>query len=209
VKRPMTWMVSVLSLGAAMYFGSKLWAQAARPAATAQTRVAMLNLRWVIKNYAKYQEFIEQMKAQEKDFIEQMTNKQKKLEALAKEVEPMPQGAAREAKEQEMRNLQREMEDLKLKVRKEVGQRSNDEMVKVYKEVRDAAYRHAQAQGFDLVFHFEGPADNKEVDSPVLVMRNINAGGCVPLYWNPALDISGHVLNTLNAKFKSSSTPAH
>jgi len=201
----MTWMVSVLSLGAAMYFGSKLWAQAGRPASTAQTRVAMLNLRWVIKNYAKYQEFIEQMKAEEKKFIDTMTSKQKQLETMAKEAEKL-EGATREAKEQEMRNVQREMEDLKLRVRKEVGQRSNDEMVKVYKEVRDAAYRHAQSQGFDLVFHFEGPADNKEVDSPVLVMRNINAGGCVPLYWNPSLDISGHVLNTLNAKFKTSTS---
>jgi len=169
----------------------------------------MLNLRWVIKNYAKYQQFIESMKKEEKTFLETMQGKQASLEKLAKEVEPMAQGPAREAKEQEMRNLQREMEDLKLKVRKEVGQRSNDEMVKVYKEVRDAAYRHAQAQGFDLVLHFEGPADSKEVDSPVLVMRNINAGGCVPLYWNPALDISGHVLNTLNAKFKSSTPGSH
>ena len=121
------------------------------------------------------------------------------METMAKEVEPMSQGAAREAKEQEMRNVQREMEDLKLKVRKEVGQRSNDEMVKVYKEVRDAAYRHAQAHNFDLVLHFEGPADKQEVDSPVLVMRNMNAGGCVPLYWNSALDISGHVLKALNS----------
>jgi len=205
----MTWVVGVLSLGAAMYFGTKLWAQPARPAGAAGTRVAMLNLRWVIKNYAKYQDFIAEMKNQEKTFVTTMETKQKQLEALAKEAEKL-EGPARDAKEQEMRSVQHDMEELKLKVRKEVGQRSNDEMVKVYKEVRDAAYRHAQSQGFDLVLHFEGPADSKEVDSPVLVMRNINAGGCVPLYWNPSLDISGHVLNALNAKFKGgSSTPAH
>jgi Skp family chaperone for outer membrane proteins len=195
----MAWMVGVLSLGAAVYFGSKLWAQPARPAASAQTRVAMLNLRWVIKNYVKYQQFIDLMKQEEKKFISTMQDKQKELEAKAKQAEKL-EGAAREAKEQEMRNLQRDMEDHKLKIRKEVAQKSNDEMVKVYKEVRDAAYRHAQAHNFDLVLHFEGPADKQEVDSPVLVMRNINAGGCVPLYWNPSLDISGHVLTSLNAQ---------
>ena len=205
MNRSMVWLVGALSLGAAAYFGSKLWAQPAggavsRPAASATTRVAMLNLRWVIKNYAKYQQFIELMKKEEKKFIEEMQLKQKTMESLAKQAEAA-QGAEREAKEQQIRNLQRDMEDYKLKIRKEVAQKSNDEMVKVYKEVRDAAYRHAQSNNFDLVLHFEGPADKAEVDSPVLVMRNINAGGCVPLYWNPSLDISGHVLNALNKAF--------
>jgi Skp family chaperone for outer membrane proteins len=202
VKRSMVWTTCVLSLGAAVYFGSKLWAQPAattRPAATAQTKVAMLNLRWVIKNYAKYQQFIDAMKVEEKKYVEQLTGKQKLLEAKAKEAEKATE-KQREAIEQEARNIQRDMEDIKLQARKVVAQRSNDEMVKVYKEVRDAAYRHATSQGFDLVLHFEGPADPNEVDSPVLVTRNMNAGGCVPLYWNPALDISGHVLKALNAQ---------
>jgi len=200
----MAWPLGALSLGAAVYFGSRLGAQApVKPAATTQTRIAMVNLRWVIKNYAKYQSFIDQMKAAEKMYIEQLTAKQKQLEAKAKEIESgTVKPADREKAEQEVRNLQREMEDIKLKARKEVAQRSTDEMVKVYKEVRDAAWRHAQANGFDLVLHFEGPADKTEVDSSVLIQRNMNAGGCVPLYWNPSLDISGHVLNALNSSFK-------
>lgn len=204
MKRSMIWLVGVLSLGTAMYTASKLWAQAGtKPAA--QTRVAMLNLRWVIKNYVKYQSFIESMKGEEKSFVDEMGKLQKTLEAHAKAAEALPAGSSREAKEQEARNVQRQMEDLKRKVQKEVGQRSNDEMVKVYKEVRDAAFRHAQAYNFDLVLHFEGPADAKEVDSPMLVMRNINAGGCVPLYWNSSLDISGHVLAALNGALKGTS----
>jgi Skp family chaperone for outer membrane proteins len=203
VKKPMVLALSMLSLGAAVYFGTRLVAQTAtRPAATAQTRVAMLNLRWVIKNYAKYQSFIDQIKGDEKKYLDELTAKQKLIETKAKDADKLP-AAEREKLEIEVRNIQRDMEDIKLKARKEVTQKSNDEMVKVYKEVRDAAYRHAQSQGFDLVLHFEGPADAKEVDSPMLVTRNMNAGGCVPLYWNPALDISGHVLTALNAPFKA------
>jgi Skp family chaperone for outer membrane proteins len=211
VKRSMLWVLGTLSLAAAVYFGNKLWAQPpARPAASAQTRVAMLNLRWVVKNYAKYKQFMDQMKDEEKKFVETMQGKQKALETLAKQLEAMPPSTdarTREAKEQDVRKLQREMEDLKLEVRKRVSQQSNDEMLKVYKEVRDAAFRHAQAHNFDLVFHFEGPADDKEVDSPVLVMRNMNAGGCVPLYWNRGLDISGYVLEALNKQFPPAARP--
>jgi Skp family chaperone for outer membrane proteins len=205
VKKSMVLALSLLSLGVAAYFGRQVGGQTtapARPAATAQTRIAMLNLRWVIKNYAKYQTFIDQMKKEEEGYLKQLQEKQKLLESKAKEAEKLgidklsPQD--KERLETEVRNIQRDMDDIKLKAQKEVRQKSQDEMVKVYKEVRDAAYRHAQSQGFDLVLHFEGPADKNEVDSPVLVTRNMNAGGCVPLYWNPSLDISGHVLNALN-----------
>ncbi len=205
MKKSMVLALSMLSLGVAAYFGSRVGGQSAaapRPAATAQTRIAMLNLRWVIKNYAKYQSFIEQMKHEEAGYLTQLQEKQKLIESKAKDAEKLTP-ADRERLETELRNIQREMEDIKLKARKDVTQKSNDEMVKVYKEVRDAAYRHAQSQGFDLVLHFEGPADKNEVDSPVLVTRNMNAGGCVPLYWNPSLDISGHVLNALNSAFKN------
>src|SRR5262245_2876892 len=164
----------------------------------------MLNLRWVIKNYTKYQSFIEEIKQTEKGYIDQLTSKQKQAEEKVKALDKLS-GADKERAEQEIRNFQREIEDIKLKARKDVAQRSNDQMVKVYKEVRDAAYRHAQANGFDLVLHFEGPAEPGEVDSPILVTRNMNAGGCVPLYWSPSLDISGHVLKALNAAIPSGS----
>jgi Skp family chaperone for outer membrane proteins len=200
----MAWALGFLSLGAAVYFGSRLGAQpSTRPAASTQTRIAMLNLRWVIKNYAKYQSFIEEIKTAEKTYVSQITEKQKQYESKAKDIEKMAP-ADRERAEQDLRNIQREVEDIKLKARKDVSQRSNDQMVKVYKEVRDAAFRHAQANGFDLVLHFEGPAETGEVDSPMLVTRNMNAGGCVPLYWNPSLDISGHVLKALNAAYSPS-----
>src|SRR5205823_356464 len=97
---------------------------------TAQTRIAMLNLRWVIKNYAKYQSFIEQMKGEEKGYIEQLQAKQKQIEARAKEAEKVDKPLTEQEKEKigiEIRNIQRDMEDIKLKARNEVTKKSNDE----------------------------------------------------------------------------------
>jgi Skp family chaperone for outer membrane proteins len=197
MKRSMAWVVGLLALGAATYFGSKLWAKPAPPAGTASTRVALLNLRWVIKNYDVYKRFMESMKKEEKEFVDAMQVKQKQLEALAKQAENLV-GQQREAKEREMKDLQREMEELKTSVRKAVGSKSNEAMVKVYKAVREAATQHAKANGFALVLHFEGAAEEKEVDSDVLIQRNMNSGGAVPLYWDESLNISVPVLEALN-----------
>src|SRR5262245_22699069 len=188
MKRSAAWILVGLSLGVAVYFGSRSGAVPA-PAAAPPTRVAILNLRWVIKKYDRYQRFIESMKKEEKKFIDTMQQKQQQVNALTQAVQAL-QGPQREAKEKELSVVQKEMEDLKQKVREDVGKRSNEEMVAVYKLVRDAASRYAKTHKFDVVLHFEGPAEKAEEDSPVLVMRNINAGGCVPLYCDPSLDIS-------------------
>jgi Skp family chaperone for outer membrane proteins len=193
-------MVCAFALGTGVYFGSKLWAAPA-PAVPAPTRIALLNLRMVIKKYTGYQQFIDSMKAEEKKYIEMLNAKQRQLEAIAKQVELL-QGQAREAKEEEARVIQREMEAIKLDARKKVADKSNEEMVKTYKEVREVAARYARANKIDLVLHFEGPADDAEVDSAVLITRNMNAGGCVPFHWDPSLDISEKVLEALNAAQK-------
>src|SRR5262245_19519049 len=104
-----------------------------------------------------------------------------------------------------MRALQKDIEDIKETARKELTARGNDQMVKTYAAVREAAARYARANNFDLVLHFEGPADDKEADSPVLAMRNINSSGVVPLYWSSSLDISGAIVESLNAAHKRAS----
>jgi len=196
----MAWMAGVLSLTAAVYFGTQLVAKPAPPAAPAQTRVAVLNLRRVIKNYDRYQQFIEEMKKQEQGYVDAIKAKQTQIEALTKQAELL-QGPARDAKEKEMRTVQQEIENIKLDARKEMAAKGNDEMVKVFIAVRDAASRYAKANNFDLVLHFEGAGDEKEVDTSALVTKQINAG-CSPLYWNSSLDISGPVLDAVNAAHK-------
>jgi Skp family chaperone for outer membrane proteins len=201
MKRSMAWMAAALALVAAVYFGSTLGAKPAPQQAPVQTRVAVLNLRLVIKNYEGYKLFFAAMKKKETGYIEALKGKQTEIENLLKQAENL-QGEARKANELQVRSIQREIEDTKTKVRTEVQKESRDEMVRIYKLVRDAASQYALANNFQLVFHYEGPSDETETDSPVLVMKHINAGGCVPFYFDPTLDISAHIIKALNAEHK-------
>jgi Skp family chaperone for outer membrane proteins len=206
VKRTVAIVAGVLSLGLALYVG-KVWAQTtpARPAGAPQTRVGLLNIRYVVKHYDKYKSFMDQMEEEDRKFTELMKGKQAQAEQIKKQLEKAT-GAEKENLEQQMRAIQRDAQDLTEKARREVAKRGNDEMVKVYKEIRDAAYRHAQSHNYDIVLHFEGAADNNERDNPMLITRNMNAGGAVPLYWNPQLDISAHVLHALNTAYRNAGT---
>lgn len=201
MKRSMIFTVGALAIATACYFGTRTAAQpTTKPAGTGGTRVGILNMRWCVKNYDKYQAFLKTMKAKETEYVSKLKDKQTQIEQLAKAVEGAT-GTAKDTKEQEFKNAQRDMEDYKLLVRKQVSQQMNDEMVKVYQEVRDAASRHASQAGFDLVLHFNGALDNTERDSPMMISQNINAGACMPMFWNQTLDISGYVVAALNKKY--------
>jgi Skp family chaperone for outer membrane proteins len=189
----MAWMASVLALAAVAYFGSKLWAKPAPAGSPAPTRIALLNLRLVIKKYDRYQAFIAEIKATEKTYVEKLQAKQNEAEAAGKQGDTT--GVER---------IQKEAEEIKVEARKKVAGTANEQMVIVYRDVREAAARYAKEHNIDLVLHFEGPAEKDEVDSPTLVTRNMNAGGCVPLFWNPDLDISEPVLDALNKSYKRS-----
>jgi Skp family chaperone for outer membrane proteins len=207
VNRTVAFVAGVLTLGVAIYAGTRLGAQppaVAHPAG-AGTRVAILNLRFVIKNYDKYKAFLEDVKRKDQAYVRTIKEKNEKAESLKKEAAktPPPSPQRREAIEQELTNLSRDVQDITKKARTELARLGAEEMVRVYREIRDATYRYADQNHIDLVVHFEGAADKDEMNSPVLIQRNFNLG-CCPLYWKPGLDISGSVLEALNAAYKRS-----
>ena len=207
MKRTVAYVAGVLTLGVAVYAGSRLGAQttpASRPAG-AGTRIAILNLRFVIKNYEKYRAFMEMVKKKDESYVNRIKELNKKAETLQKEAAktPPPSPQRREQIETDLTNYSREIKDITAKARKEMGRMGAEEMVRVYKEIRDATYRYANANHIDLVVHFNGAADAQEMNSPVLIQQNFNTG-CCPLFWSGSLDISASVLQALNTAYKRS-----
>lgn len=201
MRRSMAWMAGVLSLTAAVYFGTQLGAKPVPAAAPAPTRVALLNLRLVIRECNRYQQFTDGIKKQEQGYLDTIKAKQQQIDALQKQAEVL-RGPELEAREAEIRDLGREIDNVKLDARKDLAVKGNDELAKIYVAVREAATRHARANHFNMVIHYEGPAEKEEVDNPALLMRNMNSGGCVPLYCDLAFDISAPVIDALNAAHK-------
>lgn len=207
MKRSIGFIGGVLAVFLAAYVGTKLVAQTGTPAgtrpSTPQTRIALINLPWVMKHYEKAKSFNDTMKSEGKKFDDQMAALRTQAEAVAKKLQqPGIDNAEKEKLEQEMKRLERDRQDLVEKARKDTGAKANAEVVKIYKEIRTAAWRHAQSAGYDMVLHYTGPTENGDYENPRFVLGNLQSGGCVPLYWNPSLDISANVLAALNAEFK-------
>jgi Skp family chaperone for outer membrane proteins len=203
-------MACVAALGVAVYFGNHLRAQTppggTAPAAAPRTRIAMLNLAYVIKSYAKWDQFQKNFKVDYKAWDDKVNAKMAQKDAAIKEAQaPGTPAEKRDKLVKDVKVFDRDIEDLKAEGQKVLGAKSDEQMVVIYKEVRDAATRYALSHNFDLVLHYNDVTTQADFDSPNNIARKMNAGALMPLYVANGMDISYDVVNALNAAYTANS----
>jgi Skp family chaperone for outer membrane proteins len=204
----------LLAVGLAGYFGSQLRAQQggtapARPAAEPRTRVAIINVNYVFRNYDKFKTFQEELKAEFKTYETRAQPKQKQMEASAAQAQdPKLTPEQREAALREAQRIKRELEDLAADAKMALTKKEAEQMVILYREIQDIAHRYALAHNFDLVMTYNEAVTQADYYSPANIQRKLNAVGLMPLYYDPGLDISQQVMIALNASYRSTAPQA-
>jgi len=176
----------------------------ARPAATT-TKIAVMNLTYVVNNYEKFKTYKDEIKAAAVPFQNTDTELRNKAEKLAKEGQAAnTSNEKREEIERQLKDLQRQVEDNKTAAQKAIGKRQELQLYTLYLDVWNVASKVAAARGYDMILHFNDATDQKEFWSAANIARKMQAGALMPIYYNPALDVSNDVLQTLNAYYKGS-----
>jgi Skp family chaperone for outer membrane proteins len=195
VKRKFTLYAGIAALVVAAYVGSRLRAQGTTGgrAPTLQTKVAVVNLPLVIKQYKKYQNYEKELETFAKGF--QAQEEQIKGKAnIAKTDTKIPQ----EEKEQKLKEFQRQLEDLSMQFKKEFSKKQEMQLVTLYQEVEDMVKRVAVSNNFEMVLQYSDAIDAKDKNNPMIIQRKVLGGVCVPMYAAPGLDISELVYKNLN-----------
>ncbi len=125
MKRTVLVAAALMGLGAVIYVG-KLWAQTGtgQPAAASapQTKIALINLTYVIKNYDKFKLFQEEMKTAAAPYQKNDADYTREGEALFKERNtPTTSAERRDAIEMQLNDLKRKAEDNKAMGTKALG----------------------------------------------------------------------------------------
>lgn len=210
-----------LALGALCYVG-RLSGQtqtpannsqaAAQPAAPLRTRIAILNLTYVIKNYDKYKRFNEEIKTYIEPFHKKDTDLRAKLEELRKQAGKLPQQGQSPPGgdlERQARDIQRQLEDNAAEIKLELSKKSDNEMKTVYLDICNAAQSYARSHDFDVVLHYNDAVTEQDYFSPQNIARKLNAGALIPLYIQPKMDISEDVVKILNYNVNATSAPGN
>lgn len=184
---------------------------AATPATTAaqpRTRIALLNLTYVIKNYEKYKHFQEEIKGIVEPFQKTDTSLRQEMEAMRKQVEDATRDGKtvqREELERRGKEIQRKLEDNSAEIKLKLGQRSDEEMRILFLDVYDAAQRYASSHDFELVLHYNDAIDRKDFLSSQNISRKLQSGALMPLIFMGSLDISKDIVDMLNYNMRSAS----
>ncbi len=210
VKRTVIVAAGVLALGVAVGVG-KMGAQTGgntAPAPAPQSKIALVNLSYVIKNYEKFKSFQEETKQDLSKFQKNDADYKIEGERLAKDLQlPTTKDDARDKIEKRLMELKRLVEDNKADANKVLGKKQEAQVSILYNDVRGVVWKIAQSRGLEAVFHYNDAIIPNEFNSPQNIARKMQAA-FFPIYFNNNIDISVDTLTTLNSAYKNASPNA-
>lgn len=203
---------SVVVLGAAIVgagLGGYLSAQQPKAPATApsvltRTRVALVNMHVVLKQYGKYNAYKTTALSKEKEVTDQLQAKQTRLEKLANEArEKNTTDQRKGAIEAEMRTVRFEMDNIRTEGQKTLLKFSEDELSKIYREVYQVVSEYAAANGIDLVVRYM--EDWEDYNAPAKIVGRMQIP-IWPMYYDRSLEVTGTIVDLVNKRFGGAAT---
>jgi Skp family chaperone for outer membrane proteins len=202
VKRTFAILAGIAAIGVAIYLSNRLPAQQGGYAQP-QTRVALINLSQVFKNYQKFHNFEDQLKADQAWYQKEIDKRKTEMQQIATDATKTADPAARDQMAKRGKALEREIQDYAEDGKTRLSKREFDELVLVYREIQDAVTRYAKAQNIELVMHYNDGI-GADVWTPTFFSAKIRNGACQPMYIAPGLDITGVIAEMLNRNMAAS-----
>ncbi len=216
MNKKVLWAVGALAVGASVIVGGTLLAQpggaapAAPPAAPAPTvKIAFINLAYVLKHYHKVDALAKDFQSGYKQYEDRAKLKKDEIDRLTAESnKPDTAAAKRDANAKMCIQLKREIEDINTEARSALAPRSEANTVGVYRDIQETAMRVAGSHGFEMVLQFQDGFTPEDYQSPMNIMNKMQTRACIPMWYQPTMDISLDVVNTLNASYDKTAAPA-
>ena len=197
----------VLAMAALLGLG-RLWAESKqKKPAPPRTRMALVNLSYVLKNYTRYKHFQEDVRSSVKPFEDRDKKLRGQLEKLMAQLKKQREDAAivpakAEDIEEKAKKLQREIEDNQIKARRALSKKNEEDMRTLFQDVERAAKRYAAAHDIDVVLHYNDAATQEEYYSPQNIARKLNSGALMPLYCVSGINISKKLVPLMNQRVR-------
>jgi Skp family chaperone for outer membrane proteins len=211
VKKTVVAIKALAALAIAVYLGSQVWAQvagqpAAPPAPAAhpiQTRVGLVNMVYILKEYKKFQAIEAPIKARSMEWDKKLTEYRNQLLTLkTKYNDPKTTQAEKDDIEKSVRKIQADAQGCEEDAKKELTKMQGDAAVQIYQEVKAAVDVYAKTYGYEAVFFYNDAITPTDMMHPANVQRKLMQPACLmPLYFDPRMDISANIVNNLNSAY--------
>ena len=170
------------------------------PVAPPRTKIAVINLQQVVKGYEKWKSFEGSYKQNYDWYNAEFEKRKARAMELKTQLSKMSPGEEREKIEQQMRTLDREVQDLGDSAKKNLAKMQDMAAVEIYREVQQAVEHYARANDIELVVHYNDASAPTELFNPMNIQRKMQTGACMPMYITPGMDITLQITDMLNQR---------
>lgn len=167
------------------------------------TKVALINLSYVLKNYQKVKTFEKELKTATLPYQAKHTAymiEGEKLEAKAKN--PKTTAVHRQQIENRIEELKKLIEDNKTAANAELEKKRYEQKKTLYKDVEAASRRYAIANDIELVLQYNDFSTEYEWEVERNFYRKMHADALVPLFMAPGIDVSKEIVAALNTALR-------
>lgn len=171
--------------------------------ASAETRVGLIDLAHVLKNYTKFTRNTEEINAEAKKKEDEVKALQAEVRDLVKQQQELrPESSIYVKVANDATKKRAELEAMAQNAQREIARRQAGVLHQTYQEIEAAVQQYATARGLTLVLRTTRDADVSSAN-PQDVLQEINRP---VVYSAPELDITEAIVQMLNRG--SSTTPA-
>jgi Skp family chaperone for outer membrane proteins len=180
-----------------------------QPPPMPKTKIAMLNLQHVVKNYEKWKLFEEEYKSKYKGYDAEFEKIKKEGLALKEQLTKLPQdGKEAESIKTRLKVLDRSVQDLGDSAKAQLLKLQDDMSIHIYTEVEAAVGAYAKANDIDLVMQFNDGVLPTDKSNPQNIQRKMQTGALMPMYSVDGMDISPTIIIMLNDHYRRSLSQA-
>ena len=208
MKRMVAYLAALAAVGGIAGYAS--WVRAQQPggappanaAAQPQGRpkIALVNIVKVLKNYHKATFQGKEISAKRQGYVDRLNAIRTQISEANKQIAATQVPADRDRLEKQIRELQRQGEDVEREAQKVVSELSNNTLIQVYKEICAVIDAYATAHGYELILCYPDASDPK--DSTVMIAQlKLQTPALMPFYHSKGMDLTEGVIATLNARY--------
>lgn len=171
------------------------------------TRVCVVNMNKVLKNFNKAQQLNKFISDRVNNYGQQITAKRDQIAKMQADMGKELVPANVENMRKQMVQLEREMQDLDAEARKDITNQQGTIAIGIYKDIEGVINRCAVANGFDIVLSFPDATSEAEMYAQPNVVRKLASQAAIPIFYKPHVDLTDAVVQTLNATFPVAAVP--
>ena len=180
---------------------------AAAPTPTVRSKVGLVNIAKVLREFAKANERGEDIALRRRSYLEQVGKVRNDMNEINKKLAQSADPKEKESLQQSILAKTRTIEDIDRTAQKELTDLSNGTITQVYSEIKQVVGAVAVNYSLEMILCYPDATTAEEARSPTVAQLKLQTPALMPFYHSPSMDYTEVVIRTLNSNFPAK-TPA-